>query len=324
MKEEKNFATNISVKSPCSENWNEMTGDEKTRACSHCQTNVNDISKMTEDEAWDLIDRSNGDLCIRYESHPVTNAPIFADRLYQITRQTGVTAGVLGATLAVSSTALGQESVKNNQLTNTKPTISSTQNSGNKDIQIKPPVVSPTPTKRPPRIMGKIAIRRFIRKPLMKAVNQGRTLRVRLMITQGVDVNEVDRGYYSRTALHVAVERNNLKMVKMLLNAGADLKIRDQYQNTPLMNINWSTTPEIIQIFSQYGADLNTRNRSGQTALMNAARVGNIKAVRALLESGADVSLRDNYGKSALEMTYTEPIKQLLVIYGAELSTDKT
>jgi hypothetical protein len=318
MKEEKNFATNISVKSPCSENWDEMTGDEKTRACSHCETNVNDISQMSEEEAWDLIDKSNGDLCVRYESHPVTNTPIFADKLYQITRQTGVTAGVLGATLAVSSSALGQEAVKNAQPAKTNPTISSVQNIGIKNTIIKQPVVSPTPTKRPPKIMGKIAIRSFIRKPLLKAVHQGRNLKVRLMIAQGVDVNEIDRGYYSRTALHVAVERNNLKMVKILLNAGADLKIRDQYQNTPLMSINWSTTPEIIQTFTQYGADLNARNRSGQTALMNATRVGNIKAVQALLESGADVLIRDDFDNSALDMAYADNIKQILITYGAQ------
>ncbi len=314
---EKYIVDSISIKSPCSQKWDEMSGNEKTRACSHCEMNVNDISMMTETKAWDLIDESNGNLCVRYEAHPVTNAPIFANMLYQITRQTGVTAGVLGATLAVSAVANAQKTPENNQ---GKPpaTITSVKNNSSTKTT-KPPIPKPTPIR--PKIMGRIAIRRMPKNPLTIAVQQGSNLKVRLMIARGIDVNEIDTRYYSRSALHIAVEQNNLKMVNMLLNAGADVNLRDQYQNTPLMIVRYNTSAEIVRIIASYGADLNARNRSGQTALFEAVRYNNLEAAKALIESGADVQVKDDFGNSALNFSGSEPIKLLLIAYGAELKT---
>jgi hypothetical protein len=320
---EKNLAETISIETPCSENWNEMFGNEKTRACSHCDMNVNDISLMTEDEAWKLIDESKGNLCVRYEAHPVTNAPIFADKLYQITRRTGVAAGVLGATLAVSTSVYAQDKTGNDQIvpqsviTRTDQTITSPTQTN------KIPEVSTATTKDPPKLMGKIAIRSWVTNPLMVAVQQGKVLKVRYLIAGGVDVNEIDTNYYSRTALHVAVESNNLKMVQILLNAGADVKLKDQYSQTALMTLNGNTSGEILKLIAQYGADVNSKNRSGQTALMEAARYGNFEAIKALIEVGADATLKDEYGNSALDFTSSEEIIKLLTTYGATRKIDQ-
>ena len=316
MRKEKNLVDSISIESPCSENWDEMTGNEKTRFCSHCEFNVNDISQMTEDETWKLIDETNGNLCVRYESHPVTNAPIFADKLYQISRRTGVAAGVLGATLAVSTSAYAQKT-QGNVPVKTQTTITSvnqTTNTNTSNQTVKQPQVTPTP---PRKLMGKIAIRRWVSNPLMVAVQQGKDLKVRLMIATGVDVNEKDKGYYSRTAIHIAVESNDMKMAQMLLNAGADIKLKDEYGQTPLMNLNGNTSGEIIQLLAQHGADLNGTGRSGQTPLIAAAQYDNFEAVKALLEVGADVKIKDGFGNSALDHARSERIIQLLTAYGA-------
>ena len=104
----KSFIETIEVKSPCSESWDEMTGNEKVRFCSHCSKSVNNISEMTRKEAMRLVRRSEGRLCVRYEMHAKTNAPIFSAKLSQIARQTGVAAGVIGASLALSSGVFAQ------------------------------------------------------------------------------------------------------------------------------------------------------------------------------------------------------------------------
>ena len=315
MRKEELTAEAINIEKPCLESWDEMSGNEKTRACSHCSENVNDISMMTETEAWDLIDESNGNLCVRFESHPVTKAPIFRETLYQITRQTGVTAGVLGATLAVSTMANAQEATSIDKVVSTKTSITSVKNNGNKGATITPKV-SPTPPRRPIR-MGKIAIRRRPTNPLTVAVQQGSSLKVRLMIAKGVDVNEFDKRYYSRTALHIAMERNNLKMAQMLLNAGANIELKDQYGNTPIMTIRRNTSREIISLIAQYGANTNATNKSEQTALMEATRYNNLVAINALIESGADAQTKDAYGNSALDFARNKAIKEVLIAYGA-------
>jgi hypothetical protein len=55
----------IQIASPCPANWDQMTGDDRSRFCGQCQLNVYNIASMTADEAADLITKREGRLCIR-------------------------------------------------------------------------------------------------------------------------------------------------------------------------------------------------------------------------------------------------------------------
>ena len=57
---------NIRVASPCTADWNAMTGDERVRACGACDKDVYNLSALTRDEAEALIVARNGRLCVRY------------------------------------------------------------------------------------------------------------------------------------------------------------------------------------------------------------------------------------------------------------------
>jgi hypothetical protein len=57
---------NIRVATPCSADWEKMTGDERVRACADCNKNVYNLSNMTRDEAEALIIEKEGKLCVRY------------------------------------------------------------------------------------------------------------------------------------------------------------------------------------------------------------------------------------------------------------------
>ena len=57
---------NIRVATPCTADWNKMTGDERIRACADCNKNVYNISEMTREEAEALILAKEGRLCVRY------------------------------------------------------------------------------------------------------------------------------------------------------------------------------------------------------------------------------------------------------------------
>jgi hypothetical protein len=48
---------NIRVATPCRADWNNMTGDERVRACAECNKNVYNLSNMTrvEDEALIVV-----------------------------------------------------------------------------------------------------------------------------------------------------------------------------------------------------------------------------------------------------------------------------
>jgi hypothetical protein len=57
---------NIRVAAPCTADWNQMTGDDRTRHCGECKKNVYNLSSMTREEAAALLIDRNGDLCVRY------------------------------------------------------------------------------------------------------------------------------------------------------------------------------------------------------------------------------------------------------------------
>ncbi len=57
---------NIKIASPCSADWDEMMGNERTRFCGECKLNVYNLSGMSQREAENLLLNSEGRLCVRF------------------------------------------------------------------------------------------------------------------------------------------------------------------------------------------------------------------------------------------------------------------
>lgn len=424
----KNLASSIAVSSPCSEDWDKMQGNEKVRFCSHCALSVNNISAMSQKEAIRLVRKSDGRICIRYIKHPKTKAPVFTDKLYQISRRAGLAAGVLGASLAVSSVAYAQGGItftKNSEVktetdqsrktantkqespaasvsgtitdpngaiipgaiisissTNFSRTLSTNQNgdflftnvpaeeltmkiesSGFEDKEItvnayngRETVANSTLEIGEIFAVGGMMVSISYYQPLHQAVADGELEAVTTLLVNGEDVNSTDKNYQGITALFVAVENGNVEIVETLLNFGAKIDVRDNSNRTPLMALDYNTSPdlirlllkhgadisavddsgntvlhaaaendnsEIIEILINEGADINAQNEEGQTPLMVAAYYEVFETVKALLNSGAKVNIRDNENETALtiakgeEGEEAEKIVELLMQYGA-------
>lgn len=65
-KECEDFLSTIYIAAPCDVGWENMTGDDKIRACSLCKKNVYNTSKLTNREAAKLIlDNTEDRICLR-------------------------------------------------------------------------------------------------------------------------------------------------------------------------------------------------------------------------------------------------------------------
>ncbi len=105
----KSFIDSVKVSEACSEDWEKMNGNDRFRFCSHCSKHVNNLSEMTRKEAARFVRASDGNICIRYTVDPRTQRPMFAGTLHQITRRApGLTAGVMTASMALSTAAYAQ------------------------------------------------------------------------------------------------------------------------------------------------------------------------------------------------------------------------
>ncbi len=57
----------LKVASPCTEKWESMVGDERTRRCERCALNVFNVSELSEAEMLELFAKANGArVCARF------------------------------------------------------------------------------------------------------------------------------------------------------------------------------------------------------------------------------------------------------------------
>lgn len=146
-----------------------------------------------------------------------------------------------------------------------------------------------------------------LREPLIKAVQEPDTARVHELLSQGADPNvrvnykpeaftwtnllnmlrgrSSDPGNHGTTVLMDAASTNEIRIVRLLLEYGAEVGLRDA--DLPLPP-------------SKHSSDLWPRNCVGDTALHYAAEAGSIECMRALLHYGADARVKNGFGETPL------------------------
>ena len=131
--------------------------------------------------------------------------------------------------------------------------------------------------------------------PLMAASRFGLLDIVKLLIDAGADVNAADKE--RMTALRLACEHYNPQIVRALIAAGAHLKWT--FMGPSLSGSAYMNT---VKALIEAGADVNgiVRNSDNLTLLMSAVAQGNTGVVKSLIAAGADVNAKDNDGKTAL------------------------
>lgn len=117
----------------------------------------------------------------------------------------------------------------------------------------------------------------------------------------------------TKNALHVAVNRGSLPMVKILLDAGANSNIVIEGENatllmrtiTPSLFDSPASQKDRLEIAKLLIADkvpVNAQDSYGYSALMLAVAAVAPAFVELLLKEGADVTLKDKEGKTAFEL----------------------
>lgn len=126
--------------------------------------------------------------------------------------------------------------------------------------------------------------------------------RIQRLISAGADPNTTDHS--SHTVLSWAVYFENIKIIMLLLGAGADpncLSIEPGL--TLLMQAVSLDNKRIVGALIAAGANLDTQSApDGKTALMYAAQLGRHHIVEMLLAAGAAPNKRNRDGNAALDL----------------------
>ena len=125
------------------------------------------------------------------------------------------------------------------------------------------------------------------------------------------------RGNRENSPLHSAAFYGDIEMVRVLLDYGVDVNIRNDVGFTPLYFAPnpYSNDPGAVRLLLDRGADPNL-GRNGETPLHEASRYGKVEMARLLIEHGASVEVKGANGKTALEIAsgrrHDEFVKLLL------------
>ncbi len=156
---------------------------------------------------------------------------------------------------------------------------------------------------------------------LVEAVKTANVDIVRALLQKTADVNipETD----GTTALHWAVQRDELTTADLLIRAGANVGAANRYGVTPLSLACTNGSAAMIEMLLKAGADPKTVLPEGETALMTAARTGKADALKVLLAYGAEVNAKESWrGQTALMWAAAErhpAAVRMLLAHGADI-----
>lgn len=117
------------------------------------------------------------------------------------------------------------------------------------------------------------------------------------------------------------------KVLKTLLEKGADPKLYTSFGYSPLHLAAENGAHEFIPLLVEKGADVNTANPKGYTPMHAAADRGHVECLRALLEAGAKVDPIDDIGFTPLfgaVLAKSAPSVELLLQHGASIAVRAT
>lgn len=132
---------------------------------------------------------------------------------------------------------------------------------------------------------------------LLKAVRKLDDEKVREILAEGpVDVNvKNSRG---RTSLHIAADKGAYEIVKLLIDAGANVNVLDTYGYTPLSDA--LSYADIVKALLDAGADINLGRNERFPLLHLAAGMAYDQTITVLVNAGADVNDKDILGNTPL------------------------
>jgi len=155
---------------------------------------------------------------------------------------------------------------------------------------------------------------------LMIAAWNGNAEIVQMLVDAGAQLNVQNN--YGRTALFLAAHNGKVEIVKLLIAAGAEIAEKEDAQ-TALMIVAYNGNAEIIKLLIAAGAQLDVKDSKGRTALMHAVDQGRAEVVQLLIDAGAQINVKNNESDTALTLAVKNyvPAKviQSLIAAGAKL-----
>lgn len=326
----------IKVKKPCMESWDEMTGTDQMRFCSHCTKSVNNISEMTRKEALHLVRASNGNLCVRYIQDPKTQRPMFADSFVQISRRAPrIAAGVMSASLTLATLGYGQAPVQTEAGTGEQTNISESLNK--MKLKIPEPINGEGARLSGTALDPNGAVIPNIYLTLINETNSAK--RTTATNSEGAYAFEdLEPGSYTlrsdasqgftqteKSGIQISDgdnSRQDIQMSAARIMMMGDIAISFRYKNPLTKAVAEDNIDEARNLITR-GADVNDKEENDTTPLFLAVGNGHLEITQMLLSFGAKTNARDQVKQTplmSLDEDASKDLVELMVRYGAKVN----
>lgn len=128
---------------------------------------------------------------------------------------------------------------------------------------------------------------------------------LKLLMQWGCSINQSDSS--GLTALHIAANHSSEKMVGLLLKCRSHVNAVTVQGHTPLHMASQRHSVEVVQLLVEAGAEVNRSDDEGKTALLNACIHGHAEVADYLIGSGADVTVSSPCGNTPLLFAASTP-----------------
>ncbi|KAH8657802.1 hypothetical protein BX600DRAFT_468158 [Xylariales sp. PMI_506] len=149
----------------------------------------------------------------------------------------------------------------------------------------------------------------------------GLTRIVKILLDAGADVNFHEEGYSN--ALYAASYNGHVEVVAILLEAGADPNIQGGYHGSAIHVASAGGYIDVVKLLLGAGADVNVSNGWSDSPLLAAARKGHGEVTQLLINTGAQVDHRGQRDFTALYLAASKgyaDVVQVLLEAGADVN----
>ncbi|KAL8649889.1 MAG: hypothetical protein Q9226_005383 [Calogaya cf. arnoldii] len=161
---------------------------------------------------------------------------------------------------------------------------------------------------------------------LFDAARSGNIIRLEAALTPLVNVDAVEAcsaGAPSRACLHIVSAAGNLEAIRVLLSKGADIGIRDVWDETPLHHAAYNVQYEAVKLLLDGGAQPDAKSARHQFGSLDdrliteAVNRKSLDLTRICLERGALIP------DDLLSEVHNYEIGELLLVHGATITSSK-
>ncbi|MCJ8332026.1 MAG: ankyrin repeat domain-containing protein [Lentisphaeria bacterium] len=135
-------------------------------------------------------------------------------------------------------------------------------------------------------------------------------------LENGDDIDLLNRD--GETPLHHAMRNSNYQIFEYLVKNGSNLQIQTRYKDSVLHLAAFSSL-EKVKLLVNKGIDINIKDNNGETPLFRTYK--KIKIFNYLISIGADINVKNTQNRSLLHMRYiSEEIMELLIKAGLDVN----